>query len=111
VKKRLAILGAKRPDQWLPSADWAKLVVDLGLTKVGIPSGDRENDAGRVRGIGSVLSAHEQERLVVAEDEANLVLWLERSRGRFRQQQPHLHYRFVALDKDERSQNIAEIGT
>ncbi len=52
LRKGLAILGAERPKQWLRSAEWAKLIVVLGLTKAVIPPGDQDSDAGRVRGTG-----------------------------------------------------------
>ena len=33
VRRGLAILGAERSNEWLRSADWATLVVNLGLVK------------------------------------------------------------------------------
>ena len=99
LRKALAILGADRPNQWLRSADWAKHVAVLGLTKAIIPPGDQDSDAGRMRGIGTVLSAHESETFVFEDDERRLVLKLEKKRGRFGEGQPHPHFQFAVVEE------------
>lgn len=100
VRRGLAILGAAKPNEWLPSSDWAKLVVDLGLTKTVIPPGDQDSEAGRVRGIGVVLSAHESETLVADSEDQRILLRLEKKRGRWGGQ-PHLRYQFVPVSSTE----------
>lgn len=99
VRRGLAILGAKKPNEWLPSSDWATHVVTLGLIKTVIPPGDQDSDAGRVRGIGAVLSAHESETLTFDDDEKHLVFKLERKRARYGEKEPHLRYRFVEINE------------
>ena len=77
----------------------AKLVVDQGINRAVIPVGDQDSDAGRIRGIGVVLSNHESETLTYQNEESHLVLRLEKKRGRWRGE-PHLRYRFVTVDEE-----------
>lgn len=105
VRRGLAILGAENPDEWLPSSEWVKHVVVLGLIKTVIPPGDQDSDAGRVRGMGAVLSAHESETLTFDDEEKHLVFKLERKRARFGEKEPHLRYRFVASKESAPKQN------
>lgn len=99
VRKSLGILGAAKRDAWLPATDWAKIVVEEGLTKSVIPSADQGSDAGRIRGIGVVLSNHQDEVLTTETDNAKLELRLEKHRGRFGSPQPHVRYRFVTINE------------
>lgn len=109
LRKGLAILGAEKPNQWLRSADWAKHVAVLGLSKAVIPPGDQDSDAGRVRGIGKVLSAHESETLVYDDDERHVVLRLEKKRGRFEEEQPHQRFQFAVVEEAKKfSECIAD---
>ena len=79
VRQALARLGASSPGQWLRAADWAKQVVTLGLVKMVIPEADRDSDAGRERGIGVVLSNHQDETFRVETEDERLTLRLEKA--------------------------------
>jgi hypothetical protein len=46
-----------------------------------------------------VLSAHRDETFIVETEVEVLTLKLERKRGRFGEGEPHVRYRFVALDR------------
>ena len=56
LRHGLATLGATKPDEWLRPEEWATVVDMEGLVKALIPTGDKDSKAGRVRGIGVVLS-------------------------------------------------------
>jgi len=78
LRQGLGILGSKAPDKWLPAADWARLVSDLGLVKTVIPPADQDSVAGRQRGIGVVLSAHPEETFQAEMEDRRLTLRLEK---------------------------------
>jgi len=92
VRKGLGLLGAEKHDDWLPATDWAAEAVKLGVVKMVIPQSDRENDISRARGMGVVLSAHDQEVFVIETDAEMLKLKLEKRRGRFGENEPHRRY-------------------
>ena len=76
------------------------LTAKLGLVKAIISAGDRDSDEGRKRGIGVVLSRHEQETFIAENDTAKMTLKLERFRRRFDGGEPHYRYRFVKLAEE-----------
>jgi len=97
VRKGLGLLGAEKHDEWLPATDWAALALHLGVVKMVIPESDRENDKSRARGMGVVLSAHDQEVFIVKSEDETLTLRLAKRRGRFDGSEPHRRYRFVLV--------------
>ena len=101
LRQGLAILGTKRPDEWLRPDEWATIVDMEGLVKAVIPTGDQDSKAGRVRGIGVVLSAHRDETFDAETETHSLRLKLEKLRKRWSKGQPQVRYRFVLLNKEE----------
>ncbi|MHB1426875.1 MAG: hypothetical protein ACYC3I_27275 [Gemmataceae bacterium] len=100
LRRGLGLLGAARPGEWLRPEAWANLAVKIGVTKLVIPVQDRDTDRGRERGIGVVLSAHEDETFAVATDEVVLNLKLEKKRKRFEKGgEPSTRYRFLCLSR------------
>ncbi len=99
VRQGLGLMGAHQPDEWLRAVDWAKMAVDLGVAKRVIPESDRENDSARARGIGVILSTHDQETFAVPTDLGLVNLRLEKRRGRWNGSDPQVRYRFVKLDE------------
>ena len=97
VRKGLGLLGAAKANVWLRATDWAKLAVDLGLKKAVIPAADQENEVSQARGIGVVLTDHQDETVEAETDTAKLALRLEKKRNRFDEAQPHVRYRFVVV--------------
>ena len=101
LRRALAILGAARPDEWVTASDWAALTVKLGLVKEIISAGDRDSDEGRKRGIGRVLSSHQQETFVAEDDTAKMTLRLDKRRLRFDSDEPHPRYRFAKVAEEQ----------
>jgi hypothetical protein len=100
VKLALGRLGAARPEQWLPAAEWAPLVAYLGLTDPLIPKAERESAESRRRGLGVVLSHHQDETFEVETDDEVLKLRLEKKRARFNPgEEPTPRYRFLTLER------------
>lgn len=96
----LSLLGAARHgEKWLKPDDWARSAVTLGLTKQVIPAGDQDSHEARKRGIGVILSAHRDETFAAETDSHQLLLRLERKRGRHDREEPHVRYRFVVLEQ------------
>jgi hypothetical protein len=113
VRQGLGLMGATKPDQWMPASGWARVVADLGLVKTVIPESDRENEQSRTRGAGVVLSAHLQETFQVETETERLTLTLEKKRGRFDGSEPHVRYCFLtahstALSGGEESDHSAD---
>lgn len=101
IRRGLGILGSNHSDEWFGASEWAKLVVDLGLEKTLIPSADQGTEAGRIRGIGVVLSNHRDESLTVETDDEPVTLILEKSRRRWSGSEPQTKYQFKSLEKKE----------
>jgi hypothetical protein len=99
VRKALGHLGAYLPDEWLTATEWAPVVGQLGLVGALIPKAERETSESRSRGLGKVLSGHEQETLVVETDDETLTLQLEKERRRLGGPEPKTRYRFAVLDR------------
>jgi len=94
-------LGTKRPDEWLRPDEWATIVDMEGLVKAVIPTGDQDSKAGRVRGIGVVLSAHRDETFDAETETHSLRLKLEKLRKRWSKGQPQVPYRVALLNKEQ----------
>jgi hypothetical protein len=101
LREALGLLGAARPGEWLRPGEWARLAVNLGLIRAVISDGDRDTDAGRERGVGRVMSAHQDETLVAEGEDERLTLRLERRRHRTEGGEAKVQYRF-ALENRER---------
>ena len=101
LRQGLGILGSCAPDRWLPAADWARLVSDLGLIKTVIPPADQDSEAGRRRGIGVVLTAHLEETFQAETEDERLTLKLEKRRGRFSGSEVQVRYRFVKVEEQD----------
>jgi len=96
----LSLLGAAiHGESWHKPEVWARMAVTLGLVKQVVPAGDQDSHEARKRGIGVILSAHRDETFSAETDSHRLLLRLERKRGRFREKEPHVCYRFVVLEK------------
>lgn len=109
IRKGLGLLGAASPDRWLTATDWARLVVEEGLTKAIISPIEQGSDAGRIRSIGVVLSNHRDETLIVETDSSLLSLRLEKHRGRFGNPQPQVRYRFKQLAEEPLQEDAPEM--
>ena len=101
IRRGLGILGSTHPDEWFGSSEWAKIVVDLGLEKTLISSADQGTEAGRIRGIGVVLSNHRDESLTVETDDGIVALSLSKARRRWHGGKPQIKYQFKSLQKKE----------
>jgi hypothetical protein len=99
LRRALGLLGAARPDAWLRADDWARLAIKVGVVHAVIPTADRDTDRGRERGIGVVLSVHQDETFDVATDDETLTLRLEKARRRFEGGEPSTRYRFTCLSR------------
>jgi hypothetical protein len=100
VRRALGILGAWQPDRWLRTGEWVKEAVSQGLIKNLIAEGDRNSDKGCERGMGFVLTQHEQETFEAENDDERLTVRLEKARRRFEPgEPPTVRYRFVVLSR------------
>ena len=96
----LGLLGVElHGQQWHRADEWARCAAKLGIVKQVIPPGDQDSREGRKRGIGVVLSAHRDETFIVETETEILSLRLERRRGRFGEEQPHVRYRFDEIER------------
>jgi hypothetical protein len=100
LRRALGLLGSAQPDQWLRADAWARLAVGIGVEPIVIPAADRGTDSGRERGMGVVLSAHQDETFEVATEDETLTLRLEKARRRFDGADPSTRYRFVCLSRE-----------
>ena len=94
IRKALGILGAAMPNTWQRPDDWARDVRKQGLTKTLISEADRETPVSRCRGVGVVLSRHENEVFRVETDDESLTLQLKKSRRRLNGSEPKTCYKF-----------------
>jgi hypothetical protein len=96
VRAAIGLLGVSMNNgQWYKPDDLTRETVRLGLVKQLIPKGDQESFESRKRGLGVVLSRHENEKFHVETDTEIVELRLERGRKRFDGENPHVRYRFV----------------
>jgi hypothetical protein len=100
-RKGLGLLGSQEPDEWRQASVWAKRVSDLGLVKAVIPPGDQDSEAGRARGLGVVLKAHNGETFQTETEIKRLTLRLEWRRGRFQGSDAQVRYRFVLIGQED----------
>lgn len=103
VRQGLGLLGTKNSCDWLPASEWLPIVVELGLVKTLIKPADQDSEAGRIRGIGVVLSAHQGETFIVENDKHKMTLRLERKRTHWgKMKEPQMRYRFVTVGQPEK---------
>jgi hypothetical protein len=100
VRHALGLLAVASPDIWLQSRQWATLAVDLGLVATVIPHADRNSEKGRERGMGVVLSAHQDETFRGETEGERVTARLEKARRRFDGGDPSTRYRFSVLDRE-----------
>jgi len=99
VRESLGYLGASSYNQWLRTKEWVFHTEQLGLIGKLIPSSDRESAESMCRGLGVVLSAHENETVVAELEDGFLTMKIEKTRRRFDAgQQPHTRYCFSVLN-------------
>lgn len=98
VRQALGLLGVARPNTWLRTGDWVSAVAELGLIKRLIPEADRDSREGQRRGLGVVLSAHEDEIFEAATEDFHMTVKLKKARKRFDGDQPTTRYQFKGLD-------------
>jgi hypothetical protein len=79
----------------------------LGLATVIIPSGERNSEKGRERGIGVVFSAYQDETFNGETDDERLVVRLEKARRRFDRAAPCVKYRFVVVSRETIPEDLA----
>lgn len=106
LRKALGQLGAYYPDQWQRADDWARQAILSGFGKQVIPERDRDTDKSRERGIGVVLSAHQDETFEVETDDNRVTLRLEKKRARFGGNEPSTRYRFAILKQEAIPEDI-----
>ncbi|HEY1602285.1 MAG TPA: hypothetical protein VGG64_21970 [Pirellulales bacterium] len=103
VRVRLALLGAERPDQWLTATEWATVAVDQGVKDI-VPVGDRTTLVAQARGMGVVLSRHQDEKFVHEGEHERLALRLTKARTRDKGE-PAVRYRFAVEERADIGQS------
>lgn len=98
-REAIAILGIRQPDEWLRPGEWATETENAGLLGRLLPAAHRENHEARRRGIGIVLSRHEDETFEHQAGGALLRLKLEKAQKRLSGGNPHTVYRFEVLER------------
>jgi hypothetical protein len=98
-RQALGHLGVGFSGAWKSADSWAQQAVRLGLVRQVILESDRDTDESRARGMGKVLSAHEDETFVVETDDATVTLRLKKSRRRFEDGMPSTRYCFEVVSE------------
>lgn len=107
LRKALGILGSgAEAREWRRPEEWARDSVRLGVSKQLITAADHESTEGKKRGIGVTLSAHRDETFKVETDTAVITVRLEKRRGRFDEDEPHVRYRFVLVASEPLSDQV-----
>ena len=91
-------------DKCLPISDVVAEVIRLGLTNPLVPQNERSTHEAQKRGLGKVLSSHENEKFVVQsedEEDERVVFRLEKVRRRFENGKIGTRYGFVVVDETE----------
>lgn len=102
VRASIALLGASMADgEWHRPDALTREASKLGILKSMLSSNAQETFESRKRGLGVVLSAHENETFHVETDVEQLKLRLEKGRRRFDSGGPHVRYRFVIVERSE----------
>ena len=99
----LSTLGAACPGKALRPREWAKLVVDHGLTKTLLSPNERDTPKSRERAIGVVLSKHLNENFAATTETKRLKLRLDGGIRRWISgKSGHSRYVFEILDEQPR---------
>ena len=104
VRNGIAVLGSHLLDKCLPISEIVAEVIRLGLIDPLVPKNERSGHEAQKRGLGKVLSSHENEKFVVqSEDEEDdrVVFRLEKVRRRFENGKIGTRYDFVVVDETE----------
>lgn len=111
LRRGLGLVGAARPNEWLTPSALAAIASALGLSKIVIPAADQHSESARQRGIGVVLSAHEDETFEVESDDERLSLTLEKARRRFENGEISTRYRFRVVTQQAIPEDPTDGGT
>ena len=101
VRNGIAVLGSHLLDKCLPISEIVAEVIRLGLIDPLVPKNERSGHEAQKRGLGKVLSSHENEKFVVqSEDEEDdrVVFRLEKVRRRFENGKAENRYGFFFVD-------------
>ena len=104
VRNGIAVLGSHLIDKCLPISEVVAEVNRLGLTNPLVPQNERSTHEAQKRGLGKVLSSHENEKFVVQsedEEDERVVFRLEKVRRRFENGKIGTRYGFVVVDETE----------
>ena len=104
VRNGIAVLGSHLLDKCLPISEIVAEVIRLGLIDPLVPKNERSGHEAQKRGLGKVLSSHENEKFVVqSEDEEDdrVVFRLEKVRRRFENGKAENRYGFFFVDETE----------
>ena len=105
VRNGIAVLGSHLLDKCLPISEVVAEVNRLGLTNPLVPQNERSGHEAQKRGLGKVLSSHENEKFVVQsedEEDERIVFRLEKLRRRFENGKAETRYGFfVVVDETE----------
>ena len=104
VRNGIAVLGSHLLNKCLPISEVVAEVNRLGLMNPLVPQNERSTHEAHKRGLGKVLSSHENEKFVVqSEDEEDdrVVFRLEKVRRRFENGKPGTRYGFFVVEETE----------
>ena len=104
VRNGIAVLGSHSLNKCLPISEVVAEVNRLGLTNSLVPQNERSTHEAQKRGLGKVLSSHENEKFVVqSEDEEDdrVVFRLEKMRRRFENGKAETRYGFFVVEETE----------
>ena len=104
VRNGIAVLGSHLLDKCLPISEIVAEVIRLGLIDPLVPKNERSGHEAQKRGLGKVLSSHENEKFVVqSEDEEDdrVVFRLEKVRRRFENGKAENRYGFLVVKETE----------
>ena len=117
VRNGIAVLGSHLLDKCLPISDVVAEVNRLGLMDPLVPKNERSGHEAQKRGLGKVLSSHENEKFVVQsedEEDERIVFRLEKVRRRFENGKAETRYGFFVvvneteLDDDDNPDDPAD---
>jgi hypothetical protein len=102
IRRAVGILGAARPGEALRPGEWAKIAVELGLTKELIPVNERDTEKSRERSLGVLLSPLVGEMFEVTNEGKHFRLRLAGGNRRWQPGgNPQVRYLFEVLREDD----------
>lgn len=100
VHRDETVHGNTAPGTDKTAAKWAKLAIDVGVAKTLLDPGDLDTEAGRIRGIGAVLTRHDGEVITARTDNEVIRLRVRRARRRFTPgAEPEVRYWYEVLER------------